>query len=342
MKKSLIALAVASALTVPAIASADATLYGAVAVDGVFKNDTSADIQVDDAVIGLKGDVDLGMDGVTGFFNIRTELAAEGAASSGGKSLTTDRALVGIKGGFGVIQGGAMGNPVDAVESLDRAYDSYSTDNWFLNPDDLQSALAYVSPNMGGFTGYAGIVMDGGIEDGTTGLNGTAATTSGNDEDLDGYLLGFNYAIGGFTADVGYWDFDAESTVGAGLSGGLAQSDVDYLGVSLDYAINSNWSVTANWAERDVKNSANDLKTELWGLGTSYTMGKTVLGLTYVDFDAELNGVKTNASGDEWALLATHNLSNRAKVYAAYSDADVDAGTVAGDSVLTVGYGLSF
>jgi predicted porin len=332
MKKSLIALAVASALTVPAIASADATLYGAVAVDGVFKNDTSADIQVDDAVIGLKGDVDLGMDGVTGFFNIRTELAAEGAASSGGKSLTTDRALVGIKGGFGVIQGGAMGNPVDAVESLDRAYDSYSTDNWFLNPDDLQSALAYVSPNMGGFTGYAGIVMDGGIED------GTVATPSGDDENVDGYLLGFNYAIGGFTADVGYWDFDKEGTVG--LSLGVA--DADYIGVSLDYAINSNWSVTGNWAESEVDDSVNKAETQLWGLGTEYTMGKTVLGLTYVDFEAELNGVKTNASGDEWALLATHNLSNRAKVYAAYSDADVDAGTVAGDSVLTIGYGLSF
>ncbi|QEW06015.1 porin [Nitrincola iocasae] len=332
MKKSLIALAVASALTVPAIASADATLYGAVAVDGVFKNDTSADIQVDDAIIGLKGDVDLGMDGVTGFFNIRTELAAEGAIGSGGSSLTTDRALVGIKGGFGVVQGGAMGNPVDAVESLDRAYDSYSTDNWFLNPDDLQSALAYVSPNMGGFTGYAGIVMDGGIED------GTVATPSGDDENVDGYLLGFNYAIGGFTADVGYWDFDKEGTVG--LSLGVA--DADYIGVSLDYAINSNWSVTGNWAESEVDDSVNKAETQLWGLGTEYTMGKTVLGLTYVDFEAELNGVKTNASGDEWALLATHNLSNRAKVYAAYSDADVDAGTVAGDSVLTIGYGLSF
>lgn len=332
MKKSLIALAVASALTVPAIASADATLYGAVAVDGVFKNDTSGDIQVDDAIIGLKGDVDLGMDGVTGFFNIRTELAAEGAISSGGKSLTTDRALVGIKGGFGVVQGGAMGNPVDAVESLDRAYDSYATNNWFVNPDDLQSALAYVSPTMGGFTGYAGIVMDGGVVD------GTAGTPSGDDEAVDGYLLGFNYVIGGFTADVGYWDFDEEGTVGVALGG----SDADYIGVSLDYAINSNWSVTGNWAEREVKNAANDLETQLWGLGTSYTMGKTVLGLTYIDFDAELNGVKTNASGDEWALLATHNLSNRAKVYAAYSDADVDGGSVAGERVLTVGYGLSF
>ncbi len=323
MKKSLIALAVASALTVPAIASADATLYGAVAVDGVFKNDTSADIQVDDAIIGLKGDVDLGMDGVTGFFNIRTELAAEGAITSGGSSLTTDRALVGIKGGFGVVQGGAMGNPVDAVESLDRAYDSYSTNNWFVNPDDLQSALAYVSPNMGGFTGYAGIVMDGGIVD----------TPVAEDEDVDGYLLGFNYAIGGFTADVGYWDFDEEGTVGA---------DADYVGVSLDYAINSNWSVTGNYAESETDAGANKAETQLWGLGTEYTMGKTVLGLTYVDFEAELNGVKTNASGDEWALLATHNLSNRAKVYAAYSDADVDGGSVAGERVLTVGYGLSF
>lgn len=336
MKKSLIALAVAGAMTAPVVAQADATLYGTVAVDAIFKNDTSADIQVDDAIIGLKGDVDLGLEGVKGFFNIRTELGAEGAISDGGNSLKTDRALVGITGGFGTIQAGAMGNPVDAVESLDAYADSYSTDNWFLNPDDLQSALAYVSPTMGGFTGYAGIVVDGDT------IDGTADTASGDDEQLDGYVLGFNYAVAGLTLDVGYWQFDAESkAVNSAVKGGT--EDLDYVGISASYAVTEALTVTGNYAET----SYDDLDAELWGLGAAYAVGATTFGVTYIDFDGDFNrdvysSTVAAEEGDEWGVYVNHALGNRAKVYAQYSTADIEGTSKAGEDVFNVGYSVSF
>lgn len=338
MKKSLIALAVAGAMTAPVVAQADATLYGTVAVDAIFKNDTSTDIQVDDAIIGVKGDVDLGLDGVTGFFNIRTELSAEGAASSGGDSLTTDRALVGVTGGFGTVQAGAMGNPVDAVESLDVYSDSYSTNNWFLNPDDLQSALAYITPTMGGFTGYVGLVAEGGIED------GAAETDDGDDADVDGYVIGFNYAVAGLTLDLGYWDFDGDSVVSQVYDvndNHVGNIEQDYIGISASYAVTEAFNVTANWAQyeaEDVGSSA-DLESDFWALGADYTMGATTFGLTYMDFEID----EEDYEGDEWGVYVNHALGNRAKVYAQYSSADIDdVDDIAGEDVFVVGYSVSF
>jgi hypothetical protein len=336
MKKSLIALAVAGAMTAPVVAQADSTLYGTVAVDAVFKNDTSADIQVDDAIIGLKGTADLGLGETTGFYHIRTELKGDGTGAFNGTSgLTTDRALVGMTGGWGTLQAGAMGNPVDTVESLDAYADSYSTNNWFANPDDIQSAVAYVTPTMGGFSAYAGLVADGGIED------GDADTEDGDDANVDGYLVGFGYGIAGLSLDVGYWDFDEDSVYNG--ADGSDFYEADYIGVSIAYAINEAFNVTANWAESETDGSLTDynMETTLWGLGADYTVGATTFGATYLDFEAEENGMDAE-EGDEWGVYVNQALGNKAKVYAQYSSADLDDESVAGEDVFNVGYSISF
>src|SRR5690554_386363 len=69
MKKSLIALAVAGAMTAPMVAQADATLYGSFRAGLAFQDDKSADLRDESSRIGIKGTVDLGLENTKGLFH---------------------------------------------------------------------------------------------------------------------------------------------------------------------------------------------------------------------------------------------------------------------------------
>ena len=66
----------------------------------------------------------------------------------------------------------------------------------------------------------------------------------------------------------------------------------------------------------------------------------TTFGATYLDFEVDMAG--SDAEADEWGAYVSHALGNKASVYAQYSTADVDGGSVAGEDVFNVGYSISF
>ena len=96
MKKSLIALAVAGAMTAPMIAQADATLYGRISVE--LLDTDGQDLNLGDEIggrIGIKGDVDLGLEGTKGLFH--QEWSSKTTGGLGGERLS----YIGAKGGWG-------------------------------------------------------------------------------------------------------------------------------------------------------------------------------------------------------------------------------------------------
>ncbi|MGY8869897.1 MAG: hypothetical protein ACKVJE_05605, partial [Pseudomonadales bacterium] len=68
MKKSLIALAVAGALTAPMVAQADATLYGSLRLKVVAEENKDLDVADNASRIGIKGSVDTNIDGVKAIY----------------------------------------------------------------------------------------------------------------------------------------------------------------------------------------------------------------------------------------------------------------------------------
>jgi predicted porin len=357
MKKSLIALAVAGAMTAPVVAQADATLYGNVEVEAIFAEDADADVQVDDARIGVKGSDETYIDGVSSIYQIELEFNPEDTIDDGDKT-TVRLAYAGLTGGFGTALAGRIANPVDATESLDMYSESVSTDYYFKNPDRLGNSIAYVSPTFSGLSVYAAIVMEGAsgstrsLKDGnaTTGLNGNPYD-DGDREDLDGYLVGADFEMAGFTANLGYWEFDGEGDVLYGPEG-LMDDDMSMWSLSLGYTWNAlsfllNYQETENYLNGAY---ADNLKygvadTTTWALGAEYALGNTTLGITYMDYEEEevncTAACGSDIEADEWGVYVSHALSKKASLKAQYSSADSDD-TLYSEDILTLGYNVKF
>jgi len=333
MKKSLIALAVAGAMTAPIVAQADATLYGSIRV-GVANVDTgsNADWQVTDETsrIGIKGDVDLGLEGTTGFFQFETRLRADDGTFAGSTEGNARLALVGAKGAWGTAQAGRMYTPhwlwTSAVADASWNYAAAST----IREVGLRqpNTLAYISPDMGGFQ-VAGAAIMGGIA-------GAAAAGNNNDENMDAYNVAAKFSAGGAFVGVSYMSVDSA------LTGG---SDFDILGVAASYSMDA-FKVYARYQdEEDVVGAGpiNDIETVQ--LGGAYTVGDTILQARWSNLDFD------GLDGDQWMVGVQHNLGKRARVWVEYADVDstieaaggVGAGMIGGaGDALSIGYRLDF
>ncbi|RAU18551.1 hypothetical protein DN062_07190 [Nitrincola tibetensis] len=196
MKKSIIALAIAGAMTAPAIAMADATLYGSFRMNLTKADKASASFANNATRVGIRGTVDLGLEDTKGIFHWEQGLDTEAGALAGGRY-----ASLGATGSWGTAVGGRIDhftwNYAGGVTDL---FASGSGD--ILSVDYLGSGagradrrqsntIAYVSPNMSGFqAGIGGVFM------------GDAGTQK--DNEIDGYNLGAQYSAAGLTVGAGY------------------------------------------------------------------------------------------------------------------------------------------
>ncbi len=105
MKKSLIALAVAGALTAPMVAQADATLYGSLRIKLVDNDATNLDVQDNASRIGIRGSSDL-FSGAKAIFQFEQAVSTETGAFSGGRL-----ANLGMTGDFGTALFGRIWTP---------------------------------------------------------------------------------------------------------------------------------------------------------------------------------------------------------------------------------------
>lgn len=308
MKKSLIALAVAGALTAPMVAQADATLYGSMRV--IVSDTDGQDIDVQDGVsrIGIKGDVDLGIDGVKGIYNFETRLRSDDGTFAGSGAGNARLSNIGITGDFGTALAGKMYAPHWLWTS---AVTDASWNNALIGTvreDILRPAntLAYISPNMSGFQAALAIVAD-------------AATGT---DDIDITNVAVKYAANGLHLGLSFVD-DASTT------------DNDELGVAASYTMDA-FKFVARYQNED--NTAANVDTKTKQVGVAYTMGATTLQARFTNTDVD-NG----ADADQWAVGVQQMLGSQGRVFLEYADADTGfAGAQGSNDILSVGYRLDF
>jgi predicted porin len=214
MQKKIIALAIASAMTVPALAYAEATVSGQVNMsidrvnDGNSPGTTNNKLTSNQSRLIVKGNEDLGS-GMSAIAQLDTRFTADDG-STGTNTLFSGNTYLGLQGGFGTFRAGNIDTPFkSSTRNLDVFFDVAGDNRSSLgglmgNGHDvrLPNSLIYTSPAMGGLTIAVGTVF--GAETSTT------TTTKGKD-----YSFALNYNQGPISAALAY----DNATAGSGASG---------------------------------------------------------------------------------------------------------------------------
>lgn len=294
MKKSLIALAVAGAMTAPLVAQADATLYGKFEMRVVAAEDADLEVQSDDFRFGIKGDSAI-LGNSKALFNLELEVNPE---TSGANTATADadaggvsyrKAYVGATGDWGTALIGRIANPAEQIVSF-TGNNSEATAVSDQNPDHLGSTIAYVTPNMGGFTGYVGLVAEGQGDD--------------NQDDVDGKLIGGSFATGGLTVAASYWAFEdkyVQDTAGVNEEFSLAQLGAQY---TIDMT-----TIGAIYAKKELDNYGD---YTVMGLRVDQKIGDLTLGANYHNAELDIDGAPIDGDIDQYGLFATYALGAQA------------------------------
>lgn len=335
MKKSIIALAVAGAMTAPMIAQADATLYGSVRI-GVNIEDSSGDTGVADqsSRIGIKGDVDLGLEGTKGIYHFEWQ-AGNADDRSNTEQLDGRLAYAGAKGGWGKLTIGAQWSPHILKTSYatqpfhpgDGEYGERfnlgtritgTPSNQFLKRAD--SSILYSSPKFGGgfqFHGMAILDADGNDSNGAI------------DDDVDAYNAVLTYKGGPIKAALSIADVDSGT------------NEADVVGLAVGYKTGG-LEVVGRYESLETDNSSNVevQDQEVVELMVRYTTaGGTQFYVRAADFEDDAAGA-ANDDLQQYGFGIKQQLG-KGRVFAEYIDND-SADTIATSDRLALGYRLDF
>jgi hypothetical protein len=285
MKKSIIALAVAGAMTVPMVAQADATLFGSVRYD---ITDTDGQTHVDSEVnrmrIGVKGEETMDSGLTAGYF-----VRLQAASADANTSVNVAKVALYISGDFGKIILGDADSPVQYAEGRQTYTAVYDGSLEVAGTEFGSGGISYESNVINGFQFRAGV---GDID------GGDAAASA----DENAYGLGvaygtdlFDIAVGlGEEADDTVWGVGAQvklgdATIGAAISD--VEDTVSYGSISGKYVIDK-LTLAAQYEVRDFDaTGANDWKAV--NVSAKYDLGgNAAVSLGYIDFnsDAEVGG----------------------------------------------------
>ena len=320
MKKSIIALAVAGALTAPMIAQADATLYGVAQFRATDRDQSTLDFKMAKTRLGVKGTVDNDIEGLTTGFQFEWEFNGNGTitGSTASDNTTVRKSLVYMKGGFGQLTFGRQNNPVNQGEAMTDILGQESA--WgHVTPDRIGKAVTYVSPSFGGFSAYAGAGADG------------AAETAGNtNENLDVTAVGASWAGMGINLTGGV--VNKKNTV----VGGNDKVKQTVLGAS--YSGVENLYVAVSHSEEDAYSGATKNEEKTLAVAASYTIDKVTLAAIHTTNEPSQNAAKQKQTqvGVRYALGA------KASVGVDYADYNSEAETAGNGDALVLEYTLAF
>src|SRR6266481_5987925 len=352
MQKKIIALAIASALAIPAAAMAEVgsgdnvTIYGDANVSydivktGGNNGVTVPKVSSNDSKFGIKGAEDLG-DGLSAFWQVESVIDFD---SGGDGNFANRDTFAGIAGaGWGSVAFGTNGT---AYKRTTRGWDQFANtlaDNrsimgggTFGTPtgsslvgqgngfdDGINNHIFYTSPNINGFTGIA---------DYSTTDNGEARTIS-SDAKVNFYAIGANYDAGPLglvfayandsvtNTPVGNFDshaikFGAQYTIDAFNFGGIYEkiTDDSPAGTTI-IGLNS---FTGQKTHND------------YYLFGKYTFGTDAIKAAYTHAGSQ--DAASNTGAKQYTIGYDHNLSKRTTLYALYTKLRNDTGA---------GYGFS-
>jgi predicted porin len=315
MKKSLIALAIASAVSAPAFAAtSNVDIYGKLnfSVNFLFDqtednsltpaNEGVSDIQFtsNSSRIGFKGSEDLG-GGLSAIWQIESSLNID----EGNGNWASRNTFLGLKGDWGTVLGGKHDTPLKLVgRAVDLFGDTIADSrNVMGGGSDTRASnvVAYISPNFSGFNVIAAYVTD---------FPGNT-TTAPDADDKDVYNLNATYSNGPLYIGGAYGDGNGHEAAGLGshwrLAAGYTFGNFKVVG---QYDSLEDDSTTVGTQNGDFDG---------WMLGASYTMGAMVFKGNYMM--GEYDGVG-GAEPEQWTVGMDYNLSKRTSVYALYADGD--------------------
>lgn len=216
MQKKIIALAIAGLASTAAFAQTNVTVYGTVDLGQAFVRSTGGStanseqpivgrLDSNSSLLGFRGTEDLG-NGLKALFQYETGFDASTAGALAGGRDT----YIGLTGGFGTFVAGNLTHPLRAfgakVELMPGATGvgtTMSVTGTLLGiqtgaDNRAANALAYVSPNFGGFTGTVAYV------NGETRVGPVASGTNQGGTNSRQYQIAAQYEGGPVWVGVGY------------------------------------------------------------------------------------------------------------------------------------------
>ncbi|KAA0875091.1 porin [Nitrincola tapanii] len=340
MKKSLIAMAVAGAIAAPAIAQADATLFGTFEMFMQKERGASAEL-VSDSYIGIMGTVDLGLEDTKGIFKWEQGLDLNAGALADG-----DETYIGATGSWGTVMGGKTDLPSVYMVSdyTDITYQG-TYESALGQAFALQSnSLSYVSPEFAGVTFAAAGVFGG---ENTSFFAGEVDASSGEkDKTFDAYNLGVQYDANGIYAAAAY------GKAKTAKFGGDYFGDFNVWGLAAGFSGIENLDLRASYERGKEKALApiflgSDLKATTWNLSAQYDIADTAVYAVYGETKFSANG--GSEKGASYTLGVAQTMGNGA-VYAEFMDFRKDYKGdsllndlgLGGDKTFLVGYQLNF
>lgn len=344
MNKKLIVLAVAGVLAVPAVASAaDVEVYGQARLslaqtsndnDAAGAGDSQLSITSHNSRLGFKGSEDLGS-GLSAVYQVEGEIDLDDNEKTG---ITSRNSFAGLAGGFGTVILGRHDTPYKiATAKMDPFADTHAdyTGTVVDKTHDARAdnVLAYISPDMNGFsfvgayvTDFADDDLDGtDPEDGNPAysLAGTFATgpltatlayqtvdnggalltpadATDDDESADATKLGLGYKIS-----------DAASVNAIYETTELGDADQDNIYLSGSFAVTDSTKLLAAYGQRGEVGDTDDTGSDFFAIGVTTAMSKTTeLYAQYADLSNEdeskydLDKVKSVTKGGGASALA--------------------------------------
>jgi predicted porin len=347
MKKSLIALAIASAVSAPAFAAtSNVDIYGVLNLavsgyDNEGSKDDPADVQFSsiESRVGIKGVEDLG-GGMAAIWQVESGIDAD----EGNGSWASRNTFVGLKTGLGTV---LLGNHDTPTKLVGRAVDLFggtvadarnvtgnnatktvilpvvgsTTVTAFANAHEVRAknVLAYISPTFSGITVVGAWVNDLGAPVGVSSKTPDTANQSVYDVSATGtwgpVFLGASYGDGELHDALG---LGASYRAVGGLTLGMFKLVGQYDLQEADGAVQGDY--------------------ESWMVGGSIALGAFAIKADYLsgEYDNYLN------DREQWAVGADYNMSKRTKLYALYAYGEnVTFGSTSSDPVVAAKSGLN-
>ena len=343
MKKKLIVAAIAAAVAAPTIAAADATVYGKVRVATQYHDRSGTDTDgwglVDQiSRLGIKGSEDLG-NGLKAIYKMEFGVNVGDGFGAGWNGLGARNAYVGLAGGWGTFLVGRHDTPfkmssgkldffADTVADYDNGCDIATSCAY--NPNGagklfhslrVNGAIAYVSPNLSGFT-LAGAMVQ----------TDTTASFEDADDFMSAYSLAAMYSNGPWFASLAYESLDPSS-----LAGVNAADDTKWR-LGLGILGMSGFSASFIYEDRDSVSFTDENDRTSWQIQGAYDFGNNRIKAMYGDRDDDSNA---DSDFSTWAIGYQYNFSSRTDVQVLYRDINGD-NNVADESVFAVQLDHSF
>ncbi len=330
MQKKLIALAVAAALTTPALAMADVTVYGKAFLDVESVNNDQAGtlpaarllksnatrVATNASRLGVKGSEDLG-DNLKAIFQYEVQMDANGVGGNGLGNGTRNSGI-GMEGDFGKVIVGRWDSPYKVVHNSVELFDNatvFSATNVVgrsangKNYNNRQSSMIqYWTPKMGGFQAALMYAPDAAptVIAAAAAAGKTILALSGT-YDQDGIYAGLGYESRTDQSFVNTTDSAMRLT-------GKYTFGPAWIGATVE-SVKTNTAPAVSYTQN------------IYELVGQYNIDANFIGLSYAKA-GKSNVANTGAS--QVSLKLGHNFSKKVEGFIAYTQLKNDAVTVAG------------